>query len=175
MDQLLHRSAFGPQYHIPQDILPGIIRRQVAEFPVIVFRFTGAALFYGQLRQFKQQALANGRTLKCKQQDILGFLVLLILLIYGCHHGQDIDIAHPPPVNGIRNFHGCLIVAFVYHLLNLLNFNVKLVFIHLLHLPIASSRYGNPCLKYWCHISLSHRPAPGCTGMCLKTVLGHLP
>ena len=143
MNQLLCGRSLCPKNQVAQNILPGVIRRKVTELPVVILCLLKAALLDSQLRQLEQQALSYGCPFKCQQQNILGLLVLLVLLIDGCHHGQDVYIPNSAPVYGIGYLHGRFIVAAAYHLLNLLNFYVKLVFIHLLHLPIASSRYGN--------------------------------
>lgn len=143
MNQLLRGRSLSSQNQVAQDILSGIIRRQITKLPVVILCLLETALLDSQLRQLEQQALSYGRPLKCQQQNILGLLVLFVLLIDGCHHGQNVYIPHSAPVYGIGYLHGRFIVPAAYHLLNLLNFYVKLVFIHLLHLPIASSRYGN--------------------------------
>ena len=143
MDQLLGRRALGSENHVAEQILSGIVGSQVAEFPVIILRLADIAFFDRQISQLVQQTLADGRPLKRQQKDILRFLVILIFLVDGCHHGQDAHIADTSPVNGVRNFHRGLIVAFIHQLFNLFHLNVKLVLIHLLHLPIAISRHGN--------------------------------
>ena len=73
----------------------------------------------GILDELKKTFLEVGVDLAC-MEDIedaalgnggLGLLVLLILLVDRSGHGEYVYVADTAPVNGVRNFHGRLIIS----------------------------------------------------------------
>ena len=138
MNLLLQGSVLRRQDHVAEKLLSGIVGSQVAELSVVCLGLVHLSLLEGQIGQLVEQALADGGALEGQEQNVLGVLVLLISLVDLSHHSQKARASHAAPVDGIGDLHRRLVVSLVHQFLDLFNFYVELVLIHLLHLSNSS-------------------------------------
>ena len=123
-------------------MLARVALRQIVEFLVILLRLSHIAQLERESSELVEQTLADRSLLICQKQYLLRLVVVPVVLIDRCHHRQEADIVHAPPVYAVAYLLCCLVISRLDLLFELLRLDVELVLIHLRPRCTLTSAYA---------------------------------
>ncbi len=130
LDLLLDWFPPRTKYLVTQQITVRILRGRLDEFVIIINRFIYIFCLQRQHAQAIQNLPAALGPLISDIENVITFLIFPVLFIDVTDVRQHRGVAHPPPVNRVRDFRGLVVRAVLHKLKHLLAFQLIFVFIH---------------------------------------------
>ena len=95
--------------------------------------FTDLSHFQGNFDQTVKYVLADRRSVISKKKNFLALFITLVGRVDLAHYTKGTDVFHTTPVNTVNNLHGAFVILGLDQLVDLSQFDAKLLFIQNIH------------------------------------------